>query len=202
MRPVRFLDACVWFRDVTSFSDASGMVCIRVEPVSIMTHQTYCSDSLLLERRPYQTHQKRTWCHEIRRMCPKNAHDACRVNTALGYEIGAEWLICSAFYPSRFMPGELVITRGEHGQDQDWISCRILAIFLDQDWIWIFIFEKNWIKTGSGYLFDFYSEIFLRVIQNVTNDDGAVVFFAIMIFIFTKNQNDFVSVCCTHHNRW
>jgi len=33
--------------------------------------------------------------------------------------------------------------RGEHGQDQDWISCRILAIFSDQDWIWIFIFEKN-----------------------------------------------------------
>jgi len=37
--------------------------------------------------------------------------------------------------------------RGEHGQDQDWISCRILAIFSDQDWIWIFIFEKNWIRT-------------------------------------------------------
>jgi len=35
-------------------------------------------------------------------------------------------------------------TRGEHGQDQDWISCRILANFLDQDWIWIFIFEINW----------------------------------------------------------
>ena len=34
-----------------------------------------------------------------------------------------------------------------NGQDQDWISCRILAIFLDQDWIWIHIFEK---KIGSG----------------------------------------------------
>jgi len=32
---------------------------------------------------------------------------------------------------------------GEHGQDQDRISCRILAIFLDLNWIWIFIFEKN-----------------------------------------------------------
>ena len=32
---------------------------------------------------------------------------------------------------------------GEHGQDQDWISSRILAIFLGQDWIWIFIFEKK-----------------------------------------------------------
>jgi len=30
MRPLRFLSACVWFRDVTSFSDASGMVCVRV----------------------------------------------------------------------------------------------------------------------------------------------------------------------------
>ena len=36
--------------------------------------------------------------------------------------------------------------KGQHGQDQDWISCRILVIFLDQEWIWIFIFEKN----GSG----------------------------------------------------
>jgi len=87
----------------------------------------------------------------------------------------------------------------EHGQGQDWISCRICMIFLDQDWIWIFIFETNWIRPGSGYLFDFCNEIFLRVIQDVTND-GAVVFFA-MIFINTKNQNDFGSMCCTHHNR-
>jgi len=43
--------------------------------------------------------------------------------------------------------------RGEHGQDQDWMSCRILAIFMDldwilifMDWIWIFIFEK----IGAG----------------------------------------------------
>ena len=72
--------------------------------------------------------------------------------------------------------------------------------FLDQDWIWIFIFEKNWIRTGSEYLFNFYKEIFLRVIQDVTND-GTVVFSAV-IFIFTKNQNDFVSMCCTHHSRW
>jgi len=70
--------------------------------------------------------------------------------------------------------------RGEHGQDQDWMSCRILAIFLDQDWIWIFSFEKNWIRTWWGYWFDFYNEIFLRVIQDVTND-CAVVFFAIIL---------------------
>ena len=30
MRSVSFLSACVWFRDVTSFSDASGMVWVRV----------------------------------------------------------------------------------------------------------------------------------------------------------------------------
>jgi len=29
------------------------MACVRVESVSILTHQTHCSDSLLLERRPY-----------------------------------------------------------------------------------------------------------------------------------------------------
>jgi len=56
-----------------------------------------------------------------------------------------------------------------------------LRFCLDQDWIWIFVFEKIWIRTRSGYLFDFYNEIFLRVIQDVTND-VAVVFFA-MIFI-------------------
>ena len=32
----------------------------------------------------------------------------------------------------------------EHGQD--WIYCRILAIFLDQNWIWIFIFEKKMVQ--------------------------------------------------------
>jgi len=37
-------------------------------------------------------------------------------------------------------------TRGDHGQDQDWISFRILANFSDQDWIWIFILKK----IGSG----------------------------------------------------
>jgi len=83
-----------------------------------------------------------------------------------------------------FLEGTLAVTAAmawptevstEHGQDQDWISCRIFAIFFDQDWIWILIFEKNWIRTGSGYLFDFCNEIFLRVIQDVTND-GAVVF--------------------------
>jgi len=43
-------------------------------------------------------------------------------------------------------------------------GCRILALFSDQDWIWIFIFEKNWIRTASGYLFNFSNEISLTVI--------------------------------------
>jgi len=55
----------------------------------------------------------------------------------------------------------IAFSKGEHGQDQVWISCRIIAIFLDQDWISIFIFEKEWIRTGSGYLFDFHNEIFM-----------------------------------------
>jgi len=74
-------------------------------------------------------------------------------------------------------------SRGDHGQDQDWISCKIVAIFSNQDRIWIFIFEKHWIRTESGYWFDFYNEIFLRVIQDVTNDGGSV-FFA-MFFILS-----------------
>jgi len=86
----------------------------------------------------------------------------------------------------------MAVVSTEHGQDQDWISCRILAIFLDQDWIWIFIFENNWIRTRSGYLFDFYDEISLRVIQDVTNDGGSVLFAT--VFIFTKNQR-ILSVC-------
>jgi len=53
--------------------------------------------------------------------------------------------------------------------------------------MWIFFFEKNCIRTGSGYLFDFYKEIFLRVIQDVTNDGGSVFF--TMVFI--------LSVCAT-----
>ena len=57
--------------------------------------------------------------------------------------------------------------------------------FSDRDWIWIFTFEKNWIRTGSGYLFDFYNEISRRVIQDVTNDGGSV-FFA-MVSICKKN---------------
>jgi len=48
--------------------------------------------------------------------------------------------------------------------------------FLDQDWIWIFIFEKNWIMTGSGYLFDFYKEISLRVIQENISHMMVLVF--------------------------
>jgi len=28
----------------------------------------------------------------------------------------------------------------------------MLAIFLDQDWIWVFIFEKNWIRIFVWFL--------------------------------------------------
>jgi len=43
-----------------------------------------------------------------------------------------------------------------------------------QDWIWILIFFFNWKRTGSGYLFDFYNEISLRVTQDVSvTIDGA-----------------------------
>ena len=73
------------------------------------------------------------------------------------------------------------------------------AGYLQFFWIWIFIFEKNWIRTGSVYLFDFYNDISLRVIQDVTNDDDSV-FFA-TVFMFTKTENDFVTMCCTHHNQ-
>ena len=72
------------------------------------------------------------------------------------------------------------------------------AGYLQFNWIRIrigYLFLKNWIRIGSAYLFDFYNEIFVRILQDVTND-GAVVFFA-MIFIFAKNQNDFVSMWCT-----
>jgi len=86
----------------------------------------------------------------------------------------------------------VLLSRGEHGQDQDWISCRILAIFSDQDWIWILIFEKKWIRTGSGYWFNFYNEIFLRAIQDVTND-GAKVFCCVFYVVI---------MCFTHHNQW
>jgi len=55
------------------------------------------------------------------------------------------------------------------------------------------------IGSGSGYRFDFYNEITLRVIQNVTNDGGSVSF--AMVFIFTKYKNGLVSMCHTHHNQ-
>jgi len=55
----------------------------------------------------------------------------------------------------------------------------------------IFVFEKIWIKSGSGYFFDLYKEIFLRVIQDVTND--AVVF--LLWFIYSQKNKIILSVC-------
>ena len=50
------------------------------------------------------------------------------------------------------------------------------------------------IGSGSGYWFDLYNEIFLKVIQNVTNNRCSVFFAIFFIFI--------VSMCCTHNNQW
>ena len=66
--------------------------------------------------------------------------------------------------------------------------------FSDQDWIWIFIFEKNWIRTGSVYLFVIHDKISLRVTQDVTNNGGSVFF--TMDFLSTKNK-PILSVCAT-----
>jgi len=51
MRPLRFSGVCVWFRDVTSFFDTSGMVYVRVETVSVLTHKTH-----------YPGFGKERWC--------------------------------------------------------------------------------------------------------------------------------------------
>ena len=77
---------------------------------------------------------------------------------------------------------------------------RIRTIYKLQNTWDFFVSGLDWdiyFFNGSGYFFDFCIEISLRVIQDVTVDLGNV-FFA-MVFIFTKNQNDFVSMCCTHH---
>ena len=42
-------------------------------------------------------------------------------------------------------------------------------------------------KIGSGYLFDFYKEISLRVIQDVTNDGGST-FFAMVVILTKKSK--------------
>jgi len=68
MRPKRFLSACAWFRDVTSFSDVSGMVCVRVEPVSILTHQTHF-------------HSNADHTRRIRKGCDVTKSDACAQKT-------------------------------------------------------------------------------------------------------------------------
>jgi len=72
------------------------------------------------------------------------------------------------------------------------MSCRILAIFSDQYWIWILIFEKK----GSGYLFDLYNEIsmMMRVIQDVTNYGGRGRVFFAMVFVFIKTKT-ILSLC-------
>ena len=63
----------------------------------------------------------------------------------------------------------------EHGQDQDWISCRIRAIFRNRIGFGYLFLKKN-DQDRTVYLFDFYNEISLRVIQDVKNDSGCVFF--------------------------
>jgi len=40
-----------------------------------------------------------------------------------------------------------------------------------------------------------------KLVTTVVTNDGGSVFFA-MVFICTKNQTYFVSMCCAHHNEW
>jgi len=91
----------------------------------------------------------------------------------------------TAKFPYQFTTGELAgCQRWAWAWPGSWLDIlQDTGNFSDQDWIWIFIFEKNWIRTGSGYWFDFYNEIFPRVIQDVTNDGGSI-FFA-MFFILS-----------------
>jgi len=83
MRPMRFLSACGWFRDVTSFFDASGMVCGRVGTCFYID----ASDSLLwltftrTQTIPDASEKDVTSRNQTH--APKNAQDACRVYPAL-----------------------------------------------------------------------------------------------------------------------
>jgi len=64
-------------------------------------------------------------------------------------------------------------------------TCDFFESGLDLD----IYFGKNWIKTGSGYSFDLYNEISMRVIQDVTND--AWWYRNVLVFIFTKKSKLF-----------
>jgi len=93
-------------------------------------------------------------------------------------------------FEARFRPESQIYrvnrdTRSEHGQDHDWIFSKIRLFRIRIRFGYLFIFEKNWIRTGSGYWFDFHNEIFLRVIQDVTNDGGFYI----------------IRMRCTHHNQ-
>jgi len=84
--------------------------------------------------------------------------------------------------------------RGEHGQDQGWISCRILAIFLDQDWIWIFIFEKNWIRQDQDICLisiTKFSWEWFKMSQMM------VLLFSLLWFLYSQKIKMILSVCAT-----
>jgi len=93
-------------------------------------------------------------------------------------------------------------TLGEHGQDQDWISCCRIQDTCDFYWVWIIaVFLK---KIGWGQNQD----ICLISIRNFSESDSTChkwwwwCFVCYGFYIHTKNQNDHVSMCCTHHNQW
>ena len=85
--------------------------------------------------------------------------------------------------------------RGKHGQDQDWIYCRILAIFLDQVWIWIFIFEK----IGSGQ----HQDICLISItkfswERFKMSQTMVLLFSLLWFLYSQKIKVILSVGVLH----
>ena len=83
--------------------------------------------------------------------------------------------------------------RGEHGHDQDWISCWILAIFRIR-----IEFGYSFLKKiGSGQDQDIglisitkFSWVWFKMSQMM------VAVFSLLCFFYI------VSMCCTHHNQW
>jgi len=122
----------------------------------------------------------RTWC-EVRNfasqkfrfnrilytsdLCPVCCCSDCSLRSALWVawlSVVQRWACAGSAWISCWMPGYL----------------RFFGSGLD---LYVY-FWKKWIRTGSGYLFNFCNEIFLKVIQEDVTNDGAVVLFD-LIFI-------------------
>ena len=72
------------------------------------------------------------------------------------------------------------------------VSMDRIKIGYPAGYLWVFririgfgysFLNKNWIRTGWGYWFDFYKEIFLRVIQDVTD---LVAVFSSLWFLYCQ----------------